>query len=179
MSGKMSELRRFPSQTQVRVLDVGMVSSSHLLVVQLFAHCQMSSPVHFTAFLKIFGLSLVVHIDLLHPGPESALGGHVDLIRLKLIAQPQESFSMCGSVEVPSIFESEAHHLYIAVSLKKLSDAAFSSIDFPDQPLAVGKAMFPGMMYFLLKRLLMFSQLVLEHGEGLFQLFNRSACFTR
>ena len=125
----------FPGSTAVWMFNVCMSSTFHLKPVQLLAKLQMDLMVEVTTLPKFIPISFTTHVDGLHGRPECALGRHVDLIRLKLIGQFHQTFSMCQLGEVPSIVESKTHHIGTkAFSL--FAQKSSAAVDFPNELLS-------------------------------------------
>ena len=150
---------------------MGMVATAYLLVIKLLAHCQVNFVIDFTSFLKILSLGLILDIDLLHSGPQGALGSHGDLIGFQLIAQPEQLLSVGCTIEVPAVLQAEAHHFDITMLFQELCDATFSGIHLPNEASSVSGSMLTSVVNLLLKPFVVVGQLSLEHGVNLFHLF--------
>ena len=94
VSRQIPELLGLPGQAQARMFDMGMCSSSDLLHVELLAHCQVGLSVNLAPFSQVSGLFCIGDVDLLHPGPQGALGRHEDLVWLQVVGQSKQLLSV-------------------------------------------------------------------------------------
>jgi len=83
----------FPGSTAVWMIN-GYMSSTFLKPAQLLAKLQMDLMVEVTTLPKFIPISFTRHVDGLHGRPKCSLKRHVNLIRLKLIGQFHQMFSM-------------------------------------------------------------------------------------
>ena len=76
------------------MLNVSMLALAHLFHVRFSAHSEVSAMVDVSKLLQLGSIFRTLHIDVLHLRPKSALGRHVDLIRVIVVDLLQEEAAM-------------------------------------------------------------------------------------